>query len=312
MDINQIDRKEAILTACAVASIYLGPRAYQNHRLLAPYWQGKGDSPTRKQIEGAIPKGGLKRAIIQRIQKGLDIDIAPWTGGFWHGLKLSGAIRRSATQWVIGAHQEALVEDLLASKISKQLGNPDKRSRRNLKQCAAIHLLPKGGDDITILAGLFAGARLRYSASGKSYYSVPDTDEVRKVLDDWGLAIYNRSKYGYGLSPFYASLLIEHMPMATAARTLLVKKPVQCPMLPLAYWEVLFGDEGVPMPPRLGVLPFICADITRKRHKWTHRIIHKSAVALGVASVNAPLKELIRNYRRNYESLFLTSSECEV
>ena len=306
------DRKEAILTACAVASIYLGPRAYQNHRLLAPYWQGKGDPPTRKQIEGATPKGGLKRAIIKRLQTGVDLNVAPWTGGFWHGLKLSGAIYYSTDMWTIGDHQEALVEDLMSSKIAKELGKLDGRGRRYLKQCAAIHLLPEGDDDITILAGLFTGARLRFTSSGRSYYSVPDTEEVRKVLDYWGLAIHNRSKYGYGLSPFYASLLIEHMPMATAARTLLVKKPVQCPMLPLAYWEVLFGDEGMPLPPRLGVLPFICADITRKRHKWTHRIIHKAAVALGVASVNAPMRELIRNYRRNYENLFLTFDGYEV
>ena len=307
-----IDRKEAILTACAVASIYLGPRAYQNHRLLAPYWQGKGDPPTHKQVEAATPLGGFKRGIIQRIQKGLDIDVSPWTGGFWHGLKLARAIYRRSHKQVFGNHQDALIEDLLSSKIAKGLSKVDKKGRRILKQCSAVHMCPNGDDDITILAGLFAGARLRSTASGRSYYSVPATEEVRKVIDHWGLAIHNKSKYGYGLSPFYAALLIEHMPMATAARALLVKNPVQCPMLPLAYWEVLFGDEGMPLPPRLGVLPFICADITRKRHKWTHRIIHKAAVALGVASVNAPMRELIRNYRRNYENLFLTFDGYEV
>ena len=298
-------RKEAILTAIAKASIYCDPWAYRNPQLLPQFWNGPGNSPTRKQIRYLTPLGGYKKAVIKRIQQGFDDeDFSPWTGGFWHGLKLSGALTYSTYRWRINPPRPELVEDLQRTRFCKKIHQPDQRGRLLISRCYVLHSLPKNEDDPTILAGLFAGARLRKTLSGKSYYSVPAKPEVLAMLTHWGIAIHHQSKYGYCLSPFYATLAMGLMPPACACRALSVTKAVQCPQLPLAYWEVLFGFEGMPMPSRLGALPFICADITRKRHKWSHKILHQMAVRFGVAHVIPPMHQLIVGWRNGREMLY--------
>ena len=297
-------RQQAVLTAAAYACIHLHPRAYSDPSMLSPFWTGPGEIPTRKQMRLLAPPGGYRQGVVRRIKAGLeDEHLFPWTGGFWYGLKLSGALKYSNERWLVGHGRPELIEDLSRLPVAKQLSHPDQRGRHSLRECLALHLPHKGEDDPMVLAGLLAGARHRSTSDGREYFCVDGTKEVREWLDHWALAIHNHTRHGYGLSPFYVALLMPCMPPACACRVFAVRKAAQCPLLPLAYWEVLFGDEGVPLPPKAWALPFACSDVTRKRHHWTHRTLHRTAIQLGIAHVPPAMRQLIVDFRRNREML---------
>jgi hypothetical protein len=298
------NRREAVLTACAYACIFFDPQAYRDPNFLEPFWEGPGWLPTARQIRYINTPGGSRHWILNRISQGLDDEIfSPWTGGFWQGLKLSGALSWTGKQWRIGNSRPALIEDLQRMQLSKRIGKPDNQDRRMLKECYAVYLPPRDQNGADVLAGFFAGAKLRESADRHNYFVVPATERVSQFIDKWGMTIDRKTKEGYGLSPFYAALTLGYLPTTSALRILTIRHAVQCPMLPLAYWEVLFGSEGGPIPSAPWALPFACADITRKRHKWKKKILHQAAVKLGVAHVSPMMRDLIVDWRRNRDIL---------
>src|SRR5690606_31600062 len=136
------------------------------------------------------------RAIKERIRQGdlsITDELRPWTGSFMHGLKLSGAIKPESQdnegRWQIWApaHEE-LVNDLMSAKqFSKRMesysGTPEVY---RLSRCPILMLPPDDPLDDGVIAGLFAGARIE-AMKDVSWFSVPDSTEVRCLLDLWSI-----------------------------------------------------------------------------------------------------------------------------
>jgi len=308
---RDIKRQKSIIESSAMACLLVEKEAFVNHKLIAPYWKGEGYPATKKQILRLRPKGGYYKAIQHYFQNDFDdSQFAPWTGGFLYGLRLVKGLKPDNSVVATNAYRAWLNRDIVNMPFYKKLSGPSKNGRIQIRYCKAFMIPHKGDDDITVLAGIFAGAQVHVNYFDEEFYSLPATPEIKRVLDNFRVHIFRQNKnYGYYVSPFYAALMAQYMPPNCAQRVLHSRNPLMCPLLPLAYWEVMFGNEGVPMPPQKDILPFACADISRKRYHWGHRFLHKTAVDLGFASVPLPMRIAIENYRKNQESkrLVLTS-----
>ena len=80
-------RRRAILEALAKCLVLQHPRPLVAPLDLLKFWSGPGRFPTPSQMKGCMRPA---KAMVPQLE--LDKKVAPWTGGFWHGLRLSGAL----------------------------------------------------------------------------------------------------------------------------------------------------------------------------------------------------------------------------
>ena len=132
-----------------------------------------------------------------------------------------------------------------------RLSPPDRQGRRWLTRCHAWRLPVTDLYAPDVLAGLVAGARRRALVDG-IWLVLPRTESVLKLLAWWGVSVCQESKPGELLiSPFYGVLLSRFMP-AACAMSMVVRRAGNCPLLPLAIYNALFGPgnagEGYLLP----------------------------------------------------------------
>lgn len=80
-------RRRAILEALATCLVLRHPRPLVAPLDLLAVWSGPGRFPTPSQMKGCMRPA---KAIVAQLE--IDSEVAPWTGGFWHGLRLSGTL----------------------------------------------------------------------------------------------------------------------------------------------------------------------------------------------------------------------------
>jgi hypothetical protein len=80
-------RRKAMHEAVAKCMVLRHPRPLVASLDLLQFWSGPGRFPTPSQL-----KGCMRPAKAMAAQLELDFEVAPWTGGFWQGLRLSGAL----------------------------------------------------------------------------------------------------------------------------------------------------------------------------------------------------------------------------
>lgn len=289
--------------ACAEAWCLVGCDVHRDTEKLKP-WFPNVWPPSKYEIQNA---GGVT-AIKDRIRQGglsVSEELRPWTGGFFAGLRMSGAIKPESQiydgRWQVWKAHRELVNDLLESNIVKKFRNylrtPDVF---RLSRCPALLLPPDEPMGPDVVAGMFAGAQL-IQYKDETWFGVPDTEAVRDLLEHWSIVPHHKDKYmgkrRLGISPFYAALFAHLMPMHSADRVLNVKGPAICPLLPQVYWDILFSKEHARIMTFAEALPFGCSVRTYRRRGWQRRDLHRQAVtSLGITGVSRSLKELIHRW----------------
>jgi hypothetical protein len=287
-------RRRAIFYAAARALVLQHPRPWTSPGSLLPFWNGPGRLPTPSQMEGIARQA---RALVPHLE-GLDDDVVPWTGGFWHGLKLSGALVTHGGHPRFQPGRTWLAEDMERLPFPGELSPADAQGRRWLIRCSAWRLPVANRLGVDVLAGLLAGSIQEEHGDGV-WLKVPRTETVSRVLDWWGVSRRAESDKLL-ISPFYGVLVSSWMPAASAS-AMLVQRAGGCPLLPLAIWEAAFGAIRVRdlylLPDRAWALPYACSDATRKRRRWTRDFLHRAATILGVAHVTPEMHQLLQTWR---------------
>ncbi|NQU11931.1 hypothetical protein HQ590_14140 [bacterium] len=183
-----------------------------------------------------------------------------------------------------------LLEDLQRLPIAGQV------SGRRLIACPGANLGvedPLGPD---VLAGVLAGAR-RDMDRGHEWLIVPRSDELQALLEAWCIADHGMTPRGQRrVSPFYGALLAAEMPLTTAASILGIHRAGGCPLLAWCYWEVAYGGQNYPYPPRAWALPWAGGPATLKRAHWGRWSLHREAARLGIAHVPRCLKKRLNHW----------------
>jgi hypothetical protein len=192
------------------------------------------------------------------------------------------------------AHPE-LVEDIANWHIAGKLGSDDGFGRRRLVGCLATLLPPVDPIGASVLAGLFAGARL-IEIDEEQWFEFSASDQAKALLDSWTI-LYEPSnairtnKNMLRVSPFYAALFADLMPAHSKQRILSLRRPAMCPLLALLYWDWLYSpikpnERILPFP---NALPFGCSRRTFYRRGWKRKELHWKAVHMGLLSVDQQL-----------------------
>jgi len=303
---KDLKRNQAILESTARACLRVHPQAWRYPGMIEKYWEHKSFLPTSRQIIRAALPQPICPAIRQTIQSwNDDSDYSPWTGNFWYGLQLSSAVVMHRRHFYIKNNRPHLVEDITNWPMTGWLGKPDNWGRHYLKQSWIGSLPVLDINGVEVLAGLMAGAKTVFSGQGKTFLAVPRTPAVFRFLDQWGIYTNHGTPKEFWLSPFWAALTASRMPMASAARPFTIKHPGDCPLLSLAYYEVLYSGEPGLHPPEAWALPYACSVATRKRRKWTKKSLHLAAISLGVAHVPNCMRVLLDEWRRSRKELKL-------
>ena len=251
-----------------------------------------------------------RKAALERIAKGnlgIEDRLGVWNGSFFHGLKMSGALRkRPGTEFTIWARPE-LVADLSEMPLMHRLEpRVAKHGQRRLRRCYAAFLPPEELTGRSILAGLFAGAILR-NADGEEWLELPDDQGVRAILGEWGIPFYPlerpMGKRIIHVSPLFGALVSHMMPPHSARRIRGVRKAGGCPYLPAILWEMAMARNGQRYTPFPNALPFACSKSTFFRRGWRRRGLHKAGwLDLGIR-ITPKLRELLREWfeRRSSE-----------
>ena len=303
-------RTRGMLETAATACVLRHPRPWNDPAEMLPYWSGPGSLPTKWQMVGVAK---TVKTRVRRGVPGLDTSLSPYTGGFWRGLEMSGALVRHGGRPRLLPGRPWLEQDLARLPFPGRLAAPDRHGCRWLIDCAAFWQ-PAGSEYAEdVLAGILAGA-LRQEHHDGTWLVVPRTEQTERIIGWWKLNVSSGSlvrrgvsrKRGQALmvSPFYGVLLSQRMP-AACATAMQVRHAGNCPLLPLAIWEVMWGAGGPPhylLPDRSGSLPFICSNATRKRHGWTRDVLHCAAVGLNVAHVPLELSRLINEWSQRVPS----------
>ena len=212
-------RRRAILQAVAKCLVLRHPRPLEAPLDVLPSWSGPERFPTPSQLKGCMRAA---KAVVPQLE--LDDQVTPWTGGFWHGLRLAGALVVHGGSPRIQAGRPWLEEDLERLPFPGRLSPPDNQGRRWLTRCHAWRLPIKSLYAADVLAGLLAGARREQHNDG-TWLVVPRTESVVRLLGWWTLYVCQGAKPGDLLvSPFYGALLMSHMP-AACGRSMIVKNP---------------------------------------------------------------------------------------
>ena len=232
--------------------------------------------------QGRLYEIGRKR-IVDRIKQGnlgIEDQLGVWNGSFWHGLRLSGALKKGRwSEWDIWekAHQE-LIADLAEMPVFGRLEpKVNKSGLRRLRRCHAIYLPPEKETERSVVAGLFSGAALRTGC--EAWMELPDEEAVKQVLDEWGI-LHQPIKTPQGrqrvrISPFFAALFCGLMPRHSAQRILSIKKAGGCPLLSVIYWQMVMSGKGRRYMPFWDALPFGCSKATFFRRGWRRKELHR-------------------------------------
>ena len=288
-------RRRAILEALATCLVLRHPRPLIAPLDMLPFWEGPGRFPTPSQMKGCMRSA---KAMVPHLE--LDSEVAPWTGGFWHGLRLSGAlvVHRGYPRLLVGCPW--LEEDLERLAFPGHLSPADPEGRRWLTKCHAWRLPVTDLYGADVLAGLLAGARREVQADG-TWLLLPRTESVMNLLGWWKLCVFPGSKAGELLvSPFYGALLAPHMPVA-CAMSMQVRKAGSCPLLPMVIYNLLYGPgtaaEGYLLPPKAGLLPYLPSHPTRARRGWSREFLWQASVRLGVSHIPLEQRRLLEEWR---------------
>ena len=149
---------------------------------------------------------------------------------------------------------------------------------------------------VDVLAGLLAGARW----SREEWITVPRSSEVKDLLWWYRIPVRPAPRDCFRISPFWGVCLVGEMPSACAAR-MLVEQPGDCPLLPLALIEALWGAGGPPhwlMPRNAWELPYACCHVTRKGRGWNRKYLQFAARRFGVANLPQQTREILAGARR--------------
>jgi len=305
-------RHAAFLTAIARAYVLVDARAHQRRDGVKLVWSedlGYPDPPTECQMRYA----GAPKAAIARLRQGnlgIESKLGCWTGEFLLGLKLSGALaeKEPGRYRIDSKLHPQLIGDIQNWILAGRLGSPDRDGRRRLIACPAVTHLP--ADDpqgASVMAGLFAGARLSL-IGGEQWLVLPDEEPIRQLLKDWTILHYpfrciQRRSY-IKVSPFSAPLFADLMPGQSRDRILRIRKPAMCPLLPITYWELGFSllKTGRRVLPFADALPFGISRRTFFRQGWRRRELHRKAVQeLGILSVDARLRSRMEQWFERHE-----------
>lgn len=295
-------RRRAMLGAAARAAVLVDSRAWNKPAVVEQFWDGLGPLPSRKELRGLAR---MTKAMAPTLRD-LNGKMGIWTGGFFQGLRLAGAISdwRGRTRLLCG--RPWLEKDFELMSIPGRLGPANDRGRW-LCRCLAARVSAKSEFGADVVAGLFAGARRQDGEDG-TWLVVPNSDAVLRLVDWWKISanevrLPSRRglvKLGLRVSPFYGLLFGGLMPEATA-NAMIVRHPGDCPMLPLAYWQVLYGaggaDEFYCNPPHAGLLPYLVSHSTRKRLRLGREDLYHASVQLGVSFVPLELRRFLEGWR---------------
>lgn len=289
-------RRRAILEALATCLVLRHPRPFVAPLDLLAVWSSPERFPSPSQL-----KGCMKAAKAMVPQLDLDARVSPWSGGFWHGLRLSGALVVHRGYPRLQTGHPWLEEDLERLPIPGRLSPPDHQGRRWLTRCHAWRLPVTDLYAPDVLAGLLAGARREVQADG-TWLLLPRTESVERLLGWWHLLVVEGKAADQLLvSPFYGAILSPHMPVA-CGMSMMVRKAGGCPLLSMVIYNGLWGPggakDGYLLPPKAGLLPYLCSHPTRARRGWTREFLYQASVKLGVAHVPLEQRKLLEAWRQ--------------
>ena len=304
-------RRERLRLAIAQAYVLKDAKAHLHRESVWPFVpEGSGiwATPCEMLYVGA-PKTALAR--LRQGNLGIEDQLRPWTAEFFLGLKLAGALtEKEPYKFRINAKiYPELVADISAWHIAGRLGGDDGFGRRRLVGClAASHLPVKDLQSDAVIAGLFAGARVSTS-DGMQWLELPDDDAVKKLLENWTVLNYPsrqvRKRTYIKVSPFYAAFFAELMPAHSRQRMLSIRNPAMCPILPVMYWEWLFGPgmKGMRILPFADALPFGCSVRSFYRRGWQRKNLHRKAVLeYKILAVDFRLRVLMRKWFESHNA----------
>jgi len=308
------DRRRRVIDAFARCCILTTDRPVPDFKKIWPYQdilpfldavtssdQGWWTQTYRRRIPppSVIGQAGRKAALERIAMGNLGIEnrLGVWNGSFFHGLKLSGALRKGpGTEFTIWARPE-LVADLSEMPLMHRLEpRAAKHGQRRLRRCYAAFLPPEDPIGRSVLGGLFAGAILR-NANGEEWLELPDAQGVRTILGEWGIPCLQMErpmgKRGLHVSPLFGALVAHIMPPHSAGRIRGIRKAGGCPYLPAILWEMAMARKGQRYMPFPDALPFACSKSTFFRRGWRRRDLHKSGwLELGIR-ITPRLRELL-------------------
>ena len=295
-------RREQWLEAFAKSYVLAGDRDHVSQRAVVEFLPQGVHPPTPRQfrsaggvcgVYGRIARGGL----------GIDDRLGVWIGGFVRGLRLSGALRKDAGRgWAVWeSTHRILLADLQSMPLPHRLESGGHRNGiRRLRRCPASSLPPDDDSGVDVLAGLFAGA-IHVRANGFDWLELPADPEVLRLLDLWTvhhrISRMFRGQERIAVSPFYGSLVSPHMPPFSARRVLGMKRPGDCPLLPLIHWDSCLSTPKMRWAPFAGDLPFGCSRRTALRRGWKRRNLHRQCVLdLGLTHIDRRIGSLCEEW----------------
>jgi hypothetical protein len=311
---------ERINLAVARAYVISDSKAHLRPRVVWPYLKATvpgGYWPTLCRLRYA----GAPQAALTRLRNGdlgIEENLGLWTAEFFLGLTLSGGLQEKETgrfRIDTAAHPE-LAEDIAQWHIAGKLGNDYGFGRRRLVGCLATQLPTKDPVGASVVAGLFAGARLR-SIAGECWLELPDNEAVRQLLEKWSIRFSSsqriRRQDYLNVSPFYAALFADLMPAHSQQRILGIRKPAMCPLLPVLYWDWLYSPlrPGMRILPFADALPFGCSRRTFYRRGWKRDELHWKAVHMGLLSVEQLLRVRLHHWIESHQHTGLVIERSE-
>jgi hypothetical protein len=306
-------RREQVILAIAKGYCLLDPKAHLHLESVRPFLpeqlrRGVGPTPCQMLYVGA-PRTAIAR--LRQGNLGIEDGLQPWTPEFFLGLRMSGALsEKEAGRFRIDtrSHPE-LIQDIAEWHIAGRVGCNDGFGRRRLLGClVASHLPVQDRYGASVVAGLFAGARLT-QVDGEEWLELPNNEAVNELLENWTILRYPsrcaRGRHYLKIPPFYGALFINAMPTHSRRRILGIRKPAMSPALAILYWEWLFGpiSKGMRVLPFADALPFGCSLRSFYRKGWRREGLHYKAVSeYKILSINFRLRDLLRQWFESHHA----------
>ena len=268
------ERKEVYRLAGAKAMVLHGPAACLRDSLVQPHLPDGERSPLTSS--GLTDLHGGVTGCWARVKEGgvlTDGQLAPWTPGFFLGLKLSGALvgrrNRTGREWLtypLGA-RPWLERDLASmSPVHGRLLKPRFFSgvgNRVLCRCPAADLPCPDPLGLDVVAGSLAGAT-GVKEGGERWLKV--SIGCSQALEAWGVPYREDEGMDLLVSPFWGALLSPMMPprlrgaherAADAhARGGRMSGVGGCPLLPSVMWSMAMTEEFGRWMTSRGELPY--------------------------------------------------------
>jgi hypothetical protein len=306
-------RREQLILAIAKAYCLCDPKAHLHLESVRPFIPEE----LRREVwptPGQMNYVGAPKTSIARLRQGnlgIEDKLRPWTPEFFLGLRLSEGLQEKEIgrfRIDVSALPE-LVEDMAKWHIAGKLGTDDGYGRRRLVGCLATLLPAVDPMGASVLAGLFAGARL-IKIAGEQWLEFPVSDQVKSLLDSWTI-LYEPSsgtrmkKNMLRVSPFFAALFADLMPNCSRERILNLRRPAMCPLLALVYWGWLYSPikKGMRILPYADALPFGCSRRTFYRQGWKRKELHWKAVHMGILSVDQRLRVHLNDWFNRHQDM---------